>query len=272
MNEYNEYIETNRLHWDEAVPIHLASDFYDVASFKRGRTSLLPLERDEVGEVRGKTLLHLQCHFGLDTLSWAREGALVTGVDFSRPAIEAARKLGRELGIEARFIESNIYELPSALDGQFDLVFTSYGVLCWLPDIEAWARVVARYVKPGGSFYIVDGHPLYNMIWDSSSAGELRLGHSYFGGEPMPSLEDGTYADRTARLQNNRTYEFDHGLGVIVTSLISAGLEIEFLREHPFSGFEALPGMTKGSDGFYHLPPDVPPIPILFSLRATKPA
>ncbi len=169
----NEYIEVNQRHWDEVVPIHVASELYDVASFKAGLSSLMPIELNEVGHVRGKALLPLQCHFGLDTLSWARAGASVTGIDFSRQAVEAARELATELNIEASFVESNIYDLPQVLQDQFDVVFTSYGALLWLPDIVRWARVAASYVKPGGFLYVVEGHPMVNTISSSPSAAGL---------------------------------------------------------------------------------------------------
>jgi len=146
-----EYFEANRRHWDEVVPIHVASDLYDVTAFKVGKSRLKPVEREELTDVRGKTLLHLQCHFGLDTLSWAREGAIVTGVDFSLPAIEAARSLAAECRLEARFIPSDIYSLSDKLSEEFDIVFTSYGAICWLPDISRWAQVVERFVRQGGT-------------------------------------------------------------------------------------------------------------------------
>ena len=129
-----QYFEANRKHWDEVVPIHVASGLYDVASFKAGASRLKPVEREELTGVRGKGLLHIQCHFGLDTLSWAREGAVVTGIDFSEPALEAARSLAEECGVEARFIQSDVYSLPEKLAEQFDIVFTSYGAICWLPE------------------------------------------------------------------------------------------------------------------------------------------
>ena len=162
----DERVEANRKHWDEAVPIHVASTTYDVANFGKGRGRLRPGELGEVGDVRGKSLLHLQCHFGLDTLSWAMEGARVTGADFSEPAIEAARKLAEEHGIEARFVMSDIYDLPERLDGDFDIVFTSYGALNWLPDVERWAGVAWHFVKPGGTFYIVAFHPVAMLFAD----------------------------------------------------------------------------------------------------------
>jgi len=268
----DEYISLNRAHWDEVTPLHVASEFYDLASFKAGRSTLKAVERAEVGDVRGKSLLHLQCHFGMDTLSWAREGAVLTGADFSRPAIEKARSLAQELGVEARFIESDIYDLPQALSGDFDIVFASYGVLCWLPDFPAWARVAASYVKPGGFFYLIDGHPLYMALDDSDQDAALALRFPYLGsGKPSAYPEsDGSYAATDAKLTNRSTAQFPHGLGEIVTSLVEAGLQIEFLREWPFSMNQSLPRMTKSDDGYYRLPAGEPSIPFLFSIRASK--
>ncbi|MPZ48950.1 MAG: methyltransferase domain-containing protein [Dehalococcoidia bacterium] len=265
-------MEMNRRFWDEAVPIHVASEFYDVASFKAGKSTLGQVELSEAGEVRGKTLLHLQCHFGMETLSWARAGAIVTGIDFSRPAIETARSLAAELGIDATFVESNIYDLPEKLAGQFDIVFTSLGALCWLPDVPAWAKIAAGFVKPGGIFYILDGHPVGHSLDDEAPAGELRLRYPYFAGTPVQFDGEGTYADTSAKIENRGTVEFNHNLGEIVTSLIDAGLRIEFLHEFPFCGWEALPGMIKGDDGFYHPPAGSELVPFLFSIRARKPA
>lgn len=266
-------MELNRRFWDEAVAVHVASEFYDVASFKAGRSTLMSVERAEVGDVSGKTLLHLQCHFGLDTLSWAREGAIVTGIDFSGEAIKTARALASELEIEARFIQSNVYDLPQALSEQFDIVFTSYGVLCWLPDIPEWARIVSHYVKPGGSFYVVEGHPIAASLADDATAHSLRLAYPYFGAaEPLIfDTDEGIYADRSARLVNHKTAEYWHSLGEIVTSLIQAGLQIEFLHEFPFCAWARLPSMTKGDDGYYRLPGGDDHVPFLFSIKATKP-
>ncbi|MCG2767215.1 MAG: class I SAM-dependent methyltransferase, partial [Anaerolineae bacterium] len=169
------YLETNRELWNGWAKLHIESAYYDVEGFKAGGESLHPLEIEEVGDVSGKTLLHLQCHFGQNTLSWARRGARVTGVDFSDDAIALACSLSRELDIEAEFIRSDIYDLPEVLDRQFDIVFTSYGVLCWLPDLTRWAEIVARYLSPGGTFYIAEFHPLLTMFDD---AGE-RLAFPY---------------------------------------------------------------------------------------------
>lgn len=269
-----EHMDTNRRHWDEIVPIHAASDFYKVAEFKAGRTALRSVERRELGEVRGRTLLHLQCHFGMDTLSWAREGAIVTGVDFSEPAVETARKLAVETGIDARFVVSNVYDLPRNLEGEFDIVFTSYGVLCWLPDVAKWARIAASYLKPGGVFYIVEFHPIQQSlenVEDDPNVSELKLRYAYFATSEPLRFEDGaTYADRSAAVQNRLTYIFPHSLGEIVSSLIDAGLQIEFLHEFPFTVQAFVPFMEAMPDGTYRLTKGDGTVPLLFSIRAKR--
>ncbi len=264
-----EHIDTNRAHWDDAVPHHVASEFYDVASFKAGRNTLLPVELAEVGDVAGKTMLHLQCHFGMDTLSWARLGAVVTGVDFSAPAIEQARALASELDLEARFIESNVYELPAKLDERFDIVFASYGVTVWLPDFAAWARVAAHYLKPGGFLYLLDGHPITGMFDFDQPLPALKL--SYFDRAPKTWEEDGTYAT-AEKLAHNTTVEFQHTVGDIVTAFADAGLRIEYVHKFPFAAWAALKGMTKGNDGYFHFPAGVAQVPMMMSIRAAKPA
>jgi len=263
----NDHIETNRAHWDDAVPHHVASEFYDVTSFKAGRSALLPVELSEVGDVAGKAMLHLQCHFGMDTLSWARLGALVTGVDFSAPAIAQAQVLASEMAIEARFIESNIYDLPSRLDERFDIVFASYGVTVWLPDFAAWARVAAHFVKPGGFVYLLDGHPMLSMLDFDQPLPALKT--SYFDRAPQRWQGDGTYATSN-KLEHDVTYEFQHTVGDVVTAFADAGLRIEFVHEFPFAAWAALKSMTKGHDGYYRFPPGVPEVPMMMSLKATK--
>jgi SAM-dependent methyltransferase len=266
MPRVDDYIDTNRRNWDDRVPIHLQSDFYNVESFKAGRSTLLPIEREELGDVRGKTLLHLQCHFGMDTLSWAREGAIVTGVDFSGPAIEAARSLAEDMQIDARFIETDVYKLPEALSGSFDIVFASYGVLCWLPDLPAWFEVAANFLKPGGVFYIIDGHPIMDMLAD----GEPELTYPYLGAEPLRFESAATYTDQQANVDHERTYQFAHGLGEIVGAAIDAGLQVEFLHEFTHGFFPRLPQMRKRADGYYELPDNPLQLPFMFSLRAHK--
>ena len=268
-----EYIDNNRKLWDGMVPVHVASDFYDLASFRAGRSSLMAVERDEVGPVAGKSLLHLQCHFGMDSLSWARLGANVTGVDFSGPAIETARGLAAELNIPSRFVETDVYRLPAVLHGSFDVVFASYGVICWLPDFRRWAEIAASYVKPGGFLYLIDGHPFGSTLDDETNERPMRLRYPYASAGTPLVFEDevGTYADRNAVLPHNKSYEFNHGIGEIVTSLADAGLRIDYVHEFPFAAWQKFPEMTKGNDGYYHLP-DEGAVPVMFSVKATSPA
>ncbi len=272
-----EAMRVNLDHWNELAPIHARSDFYDVDGFKSGRSTLMPIEVEEVGGVAGKSLLHLQCHFGLDTMSWARLGARVTGVDFSDRAITLARSLSAELGIDARFVLSNVYDLPGSLDDRFDVVFTSYGALYWLPDLPAWAGVVSHFLKPGGIFYVVDDHPTAN-VFDEESGG-IRLKWPYFNrGVPMISEPDGygSYADETAVVTTPEC-GWSHSMSDILGSIIGAGLRIERLREFPFAAYRALRMMERGADGWWRLPehPDLPAgaesLPFLFSVRASKP-
>ena len=266
-----DYMNSNRALWNEMTPIHARSAFYDVEGFKRGRITLGNLEREEVGDVTGKSLLHLQCHFGMDTMSWARLGANVTGVDFSDEAITLARSLSQELDINARFIQSNIYDLPDALDEQFDLVFTSQGVLCWLPNLERWGQIIARYLKPGGTFYIIEGHPFLMLFEDASGTTTYQIGYRYFqGAEPLRFEGGGSdYADHSAKL-THPAYEWIHSLGSIVTALTGAGLHLEFLHEFPVCAWQALPFLEEGADGWWRAPEGVLPIPMTFSLKATR--
>ena len=191
-----EWLALNRALWDERVPIHVASDFYDVDAFLAGASTLRSFELEEVGDVAGLTLLHAQCHFGLDTLSWARRGARVTGLDFSEPAIAAARKLAADAGLEAEFVASDVYEAAAALgDRRFDLVYTGLGALNWLPDVERWARVMASLVAPGGRFYLAEFHPFSAVFAEDA----LTVKYPYFHTEPFMWDEPGTYADRRGR-------------------------------------------------------------------------
>lgn len=264
-------MEANRRRWDELVPIHAASRFYDVDGFRRGRNTLLPIEEEELGDVHGKRLLHLQCHFGLDTLSLARKGAKVTGVDFSQRAIEVATGLGNELGIPARFIASNVYDLPSVLDEEFDVVFTSYGVICWLPDLMAWAKVIARHLRKGGTFLLVEDHPLAALI-DEKAPGPIRMAYPYFTSGEVTRFEvQGTYTDRGAEVENRSSYEWTHTISDILNSLVQAGLSIASMRECPFSFFRRHESMVMHRDGTWHFPDPAISFPMILSVRATKP-
>jgi SAM-dependent methyltransferase len=263
----DEYVEANRRLWNEWTHIHAGSEFYDVEAFKRGGVRLRPYEIEDVGDVAGKDLLHLQCHFGLDTLSWARLGANVTGADFSSEAIDLARGLAAELDLPARFVHSDLADLPATLEGDFDVVYTSRGVLGWLPDLRPWAATVAHFVRAGGFFYITEAHPMFWTFDDN----ELVFRHSYFGGEPLAFPTEGSYADRTAEVREPMEYGWNHGLGEIVTLLIEAGLRIDFLHELPFVDWP-VPFLEQREDGTWRLPEGQPELPLFFSLKATKPA
>lgn len=265
-------VAANRCLWDARAAVHVGSSFYDVAGFRSGRNTLHDLEREEVGEVAGRSLLHLQCHFGLDTLSWARLGARVTGVDFSPVAIAEARRLAAEVEVEARFIESEIYALPEVLDGTFDVVFTSYGALCWMPDITRWAEVAASFVRQGGFLYVAEMHPAAMTLSDEPGIRDLRIAYPYWTGNvPLRFEEEGTYADYDAPIKLPE-YVWSHGLGDIVSGLIDAGLVLEFLHEHDRTVYQQLPFMRRGADGWWRLPTHMPALPLLFSLRASRPA
>lgn len=269
----SDYIGSNRKAWNERTPIHIKSEFYGVDEFKKGKSTLKSIELSELGDVSGKSMLHLQCHFGLDTLSWARLGARVTGVDFSDEAITYAKKLSIEIGIPADFICSNIYNLPKKLKKEFDIVFTSYGVLCWLPDIKKWAKVISHFLKKGGIFYIVEGHPFAKVFGNNDDARELQMARPPFpyfhNTEPMYFPPGGGYTDKTSRF-DNPSYEWNHPLSDIINSLIGNGLMIKFLHEYPFSGYQSFPFLEKGDDGWWRLPNSRKDIPFLFSLMAKK--
>ena len=213
--------------------------------------------------------MHLQCHIGLDTLSWARRGALVSGLDFSAPAISAASSLAASLGLEATFVVSDVYDAVAALGGQrFDIVYTGIGALVWLPDIPRWARVVANLLAPGGFLYLVEGHPFVQILDESSGSAGLVVARDHFDAAPQVEDYPYTYTDGPA-LSHSRQVEFQHGLGEIVTSLVEAGLRIEFLHEHDFEAFGRFGSLQPQEDGTYRFPPGQPRVPMMFSLRAS---
>jgi SAM-dependent methyltransferase len=264
---HDDWIATNRAHWDERVPVHLASPFYDVDGFLAGRSTLRPFEAEELGDVTGRSLLHLQCHFGMDTLSWARRGAIVTGLDFSEPAIAAARHLAERTGLAAEFVTADVYEAVEALGGrQFDIVCTGFGALVWLPDVERWAGVVAALVRPGGTFYLAEFHPLHEVFADDS----LTAIRDYFDETGKEFDEQGSYADPGATFEHTKTRERTHGLGSIVTALARSGLRIELLVERDSIAWQRWPFLERHDDGGYRMPAGMPRLPLSYSLRARK--
>ena len=261
----------NRALWNEWTDIHEKSEFYDLEGFKSGKIRLNQIERDELGDVTGKSLLHLQCHFGLNTLSLARLGAKVTGVDFSDKSIALARSLAKELDIDAQFVLSDIEKLTDNLTGLFDIVFTSYGVLAWLPDLTRWAGVIAHFLKPGGIFYMAEFHPFAWIFDDAPSATEPTIVQPYFGdGQPHEWKEEGSYADRSVETKHTVSYEWMHPLSEIINSLIGAGLRIDFLHEFPYTVYEQFPFVEKCPDGYWRLKDKSNSLPLVFSVKATK--
>jgi SAM-dependent methyltransferase len=243
---------------------------YGVERFLAGERWLAETILEEVGAVNGRSLLHLQCHFGLDTLAWARQGAVVTGVDFSPAAIEAARELAARSGLPARFICSDIYDLPQKLDQKFDVVFTSIGVLCWLKDLDRWAQIVARYLKPGGVFYIMDGHPL---LYTFDEDGRWQFEVSYFHQDDpyIWDTEDPDYMDPTY-IPQNPSYEWQWAVSDIINAVLDAGLQLEFFHEFDALSDPVFPDMTRRADGLYTFGKMPVPLPILFSLKARQKA
>jgi SAM-dependent methyltransferase len=264
-------MNVNRDKWDESVPLHVASPLYDVPAFLRGRTTLHPLEVEEMGPVRGRTLLHLQCHFGLDTLSWARRGATVTGVDFSLPAIRAARALARRSGTPARFVRSNVYDLPGTLGGSFDLVYTGKGATCWLPDIGRWARVVAAFLAPGGRLFLFEDHPVIEVFPNGSQVTSLEAKVPYFTRGSIREEFDGTYAT-DVKMKHRVSYSWIHPVGEVLTALATAGLVIESVREYPFSYWHRYAFMTEDRHGYWHLTRGEGLLPLAWSVTARRPA
>jgi len=269
----NEFLKANRKLWDEYAAAHYQSAFYNVKAFlEEKKTTLKPFELEELGEVRGKTLLHLQCHFGMDTLSWAREGAIVTGVDFSPEAVRLAKKLAKEAGLKAEFIEADIYELPNKLKKKFDIVYTSFGVIVWLPDLFRWAKVISHFLKTGGKFYFAEFHP-FAQIFDEEHPSELKLKYDYFHSEePHVFQNEGgySYAATDEAIKQPVSYEWQHSLSDIFNALIQEGLRIDSFKEYPYTFFKQFAFAQERENGSWHLLTLPVKFPLTFSLLATK--
>ncbi|MWA02541.1 methyltransferase domain-containing protein [Actinomadura sp. LD22] len=263
-----DYRALNRALWDERVAIHVASDFYDVAGFRAGGTALRDFEIAEVGDVAGRRLVHLQCHFGLDTLSWARLGARVTGLDFSGPAVAAAREIAAGCGLDARFVQADVYDAAAALGETYEIVYTGIGALVWLPDVDRWARVAAGLLEPGGFLYLSEFHPFGDVLDDADGS---TVAYDYFDASPQVWDEPGTYTDGGQNTRNTRSVTFQHGLGKVVTALAAAGLRLDFLHEHDHTYFQRFAALERHGT-VYRLPEGRPRVPLMYSLRATRPA
>jgi SAM-dependent methyltransferase len=245
------YIDVNRDLWNARTGPHLTSEFYAVEPFKDGRSSLNSIEMNLLGDVSGQRILHLQCHFGQDSLSLARSGAQVTGVDLSDAAIAAAQALNAELGLSAEFICCDLYNLAIYLIGkQFDIVYASYGVLGWLPNLSRWAALVHRYLRPGGRLVLVEFHPVVWMFDNDFT----RLQYSYFNTGPIEETEAGTYADTGAPIVN-QSITWNHSLSEVLSNLLAQGLQINHFGEYDYSPYNCFAHAEANADGSYHIGP-----------------
>ncbi len=269
--------------WNRWTRAHEKSDFYDVQGFKAGATSLWPLELEELGPYvhEGTTLLHLQCHFGLDTLSWARRGAEVVGLDFSEEAIALARRLAGETGLSGRaeFVCADLYDADAHLDGRlFDVAFVSWGAIEWLPDLERWASIVARHIKPGGCFYMAEIHPFAYALEEVPGEQDVQIKYPLLPAPDRPQIDpvDGSYADRDADTSGLVAYGWQHSLAEIIGALTGAGLRLEHLHELPTSPSPFWSWMIRDDERWWWLPDGKggrrTDLPFSYSLRASKPA
>ena len=264
-----DYRALNLASWNERVPLHVRSEFYDVEGFKAGRSSLHPNEVKELGSVQGKQLVHLQCHFGLDTLSWGRRGAHVTGLDFSEPAITQALSLAADLKLDARFVVSDVYDAPTTLGERYDVVYTGGGALGWLPDIERWAQVVHDLLKPGGVLYLHEFHPTLWMLDDHA----LGLKYDYWTApEGLVDTSEGTYTDTDRATEHNRTIVWNHPFSSLLNALIGGGLQLHWLHEHEYSLCQFVDYLVKVDERTWGMPEGKPRTPLMYSLLASKPS
>lgn len=265
MEKLPDYININKQTWNNKTDVHIASDFYDVESFLNGKSTLNNIELVLLGDVKGKKILHLQCHFGQDTMTLSRMGAKATGIDLSDKAIERAKEFSEKLGLDTQFICCDIYDAPKHLDEKFDIVFTSYGTIGWLPDLKKWADVVSHFLKPDGKFVFAEFHPVVWMFDNDFK----EVFYSYFNVAPIIEDESGTYADRYSEI-SAETITWNHPTSEVLNALIQSGLEINSFNEYdysPYNCFNETEEFEKGKFRIKHLGNK---IPMVFSLVATK--
>jgi len=258
-NQKMDYLALNQLAWDKRTKTHLTSDFYDVTGFINGNTSLNSIELNDVGNVEGKRLLHLQCHFGLDSLSWARLGAQVTGVDLSPEAIEQAKGIAAQTQLKANFICADVYAFGEVNDQAFDIVFTSYGALCWLPDLDKWAQTIAKALVIGGQLNVVEFHPF----------NEILSGYSYFYNSEPDVEEEGTYTENCTG-DTSVVVTWAHPLSNVINALIKAGISIEQFSEYPYSPYNCLDNVEQREDGNYYRVSQGQRVPLVYSIVGKK--
>ena len=259
------YIQYNKDSWNKRVQSHLESDFYAMPAFRQGKNSLNAIELDLLGELQGKKILHLQCHFGQDTLSLARLGARVTGVDFSEKAIEAARQIQSELQLEAQFICTDLYALPDVLEEQFDVVFTSYGTIGWLPDLDRWAKVIQHFLKPSGQFIMADFHPVVWMFDDDFK----EVAYDYFQSEDIVETVTGTYAATDAPFEST-TISWNHSLAELFEALFANGLQVKRFQEFAYSPYPCFKNTVEVAPGQFKIQSLKKDIPMVYALKAVN--
>jgi SAM-dependent methyltransferase len=265
MSEELNYIEINKEGWNKRVDAHLNAAFYDVEGFLKGKTSLKEIELNLLGDIKGKTILHLQCHFGQDTISLSRMGGITTGVDLSDKAIKSANELAERTKTTAAFICCNIYDLPQHLNKQFDIVFTTYGTIGWLPDLNKWAAIVSQFLKPGGKFIFVEFHP---VVWMFDNQFE-KIGYNYFKSDAIVETETGTYADKNAPIKTE-FISWNHGLGEVISNLLSNGLEITRFNEYDYSPYNCFNKTIEFEPGKFRIKHLENKIPMVYSITAIK--
>lgn len=265
MEPEKNYIQYNQKLWNDKVDFHLQSDFYDMEGFRNGRSSLMDIEQSYLNDVSGKKILHLQCHFGQDTISLSKLGASVTGVDFSDKAIEAAVAIASEMQTDTRFICCDVYDLPNRLDEKFDVVFTSYGTIGWLPDLDKWAKVISHFLKPDGQLIFVEFHPVVWMFDYNFS----NIAYNYFNTEVIVEITEGTYADKSAPIKNE-TVNWNHPTSEVLNSLIRNGFTIECFDEYDYSPYNCFNGMVEFEPKKFRIESLGSKIPMVFALTARK--
>ena len=259
------YFDINKATWNDKVKVHAKSDMYDLEAFKTGKSSLMSYELEALGDVFGKSLLHLQCHFGQDTLSWSRMGAKCTGIDLSDEGIKLAQNLNDELKLDAEFICCNVLDTSKYVKDTFDIVFTSYGVIGWLPDLKPWGKMIAERLKKGGTFFMAEFHPIVWMFDYLDHKPIMKYG--YMQDEVIYEEYEGTYADETSKMLS-KEYGWNHGLSEVVNSLIEAGLHIENLKEFDESPYDVLPNLVKTDSAMFTTEDKL--YPLIFTLKASK--
>lgn len=265
MNTVLNYLEINRQSWNQKTDIHLQSRFYDLDGFLKGQTSLNEIELALLGDVKGKSILHLQCHFGQDTISLSRLGADVTGIDLSDKAIDSAKQIAEKAKSNTKFICCDIYDLPNYLEKQFDIVFTSYGTIGWLPDLDKWAKIISKYLKPNGQFIFVEFHPVVWMFDDNFE----KVGYNYFNSGPIIETESGTYADKNADITQEYVM-WNHSMSEVVNSLIKNEMEIISLDEFDYSPYNCFNKTIEIEPKKYRIAHLENKIPMVYSIKAIK--